>query len=195
MYPDAEYIAGISQLNSYPNTQLHGYVHLTSATRAQSDVKADISKYANWQAYTAADIHMEGIFFDEAPTEYSKPTYDYMSAVTNHARSALWADKVHVIFNPGVNVDTRFYELADVVNSYENFYSEFVQKDCISQIPANVVRKSSIMVHHFTGSLADQKKIVDRANAAGIRGIFISDEEYHSWSSLWSTFCADCSTN
>src|SRR2546423_12806063 len=42
-YPDSNYIAGISELNSYDNVQTLGYVDTSYTNRAYADVQSDIN--------------------------------------------------------------------------------------------------------------------------------------------------------
>lgn len=190
-YPDPDYIAGIAQLNSYPNTELYGYVHTLTATRSQSLIKADIRTYAHWQDYSRADIHMDGIFFDEAPSAYSKTTYSTMTAITNYARSTIYADNVKVIFNPGVIPDSRYYDIADTIVAFEDYYANYNSKT-LSTIPQVNRAKSAILMHHFTGTLQDQTAIVSSLTNGGLQALWISDQpDYDSWSSKWGLFCSE----
>lgn len=40
-----------------------------------SDIINDISIYGNWSSYSEADIHVDGIFFDAVPSQYSDGVY------------------------------------------------------------------------------------------------------------------------
>ncbi|KAF8857503.1 hypothetical protein BDZ45DRAFT_744316 [Acephala macrosclerotiorum] len=47
IYPDTIYIASITKLHTYPNANLLGYAHNTSATRSLTNVESDLKQYAN----------------------------------------------------------------------------------------------------------------------------------------------------
>ncbi|KUJ17374.1 uncharacterized protein LY89DRAFT_684436 [Mollisia scopiformis] len=87
VYPDSNFIAGIAELNSYPNANLLGYVHTSYATRNLTVVESEIAQYENWSKYEDADIAVAGIFFDEAPDTYSEASYQYMESAASYAES------------------------------------------------------------------------------------------------------------
>jgi hypothetical protein len=67
------------------------------------------------------DIHLNGIFIDEASSDVSN--YTYLSTLTTSARSHSFSP---VIFNPGeVDTDRLYFNLADYIVMFENSYSYF----------------------------------------------------------------------
>lgn len=64
-----------------------GYVPTEYATRNISDVISDISTYAGWAAKNSS-LAMHGIFFDEAPYEYSAAAVEYMRTINQVAKNA-----------------------------------------------------------------------------------------------------------
>lgn len=85
--PDEAYQAAIRQLNTYPNAQKVGYVRTTYADRNVSEVLDDIATFSGWQAQDA-DLAMEGIFFDEAPHQFSDATRDYLDRISSAVKDA-----------------------------------------------------------------------------------------------------------
>jgi len=70
-YPDPNYIAGLQRLKSFPSVKTIGYVHMTYGSRNIKDVEKDIDTYVGWAAYSKTKpITVDGIFIDEAPSEY-----------------------------------------------------------------------------------------------------------------------------
>lgn len=67
----------IQKLNRYPNVRTVGYIPTDYGNRPVSDVLRDIATYAGWST-NATGVAMHGIFFDEAPHEYSADIADYM---------------------------------------------------------------------------------------------------------------------
>lgn len=100
-YPDANYVAGISELNSYDNVRTLGYVDTAHASRALADVESDIDVYAGWADYTGANITVDGIFFDDATTGTTTADYNYMHSAATYAYDHIPTDTTYVIFNPG----------------------------------------------------------------------------------------------
>lgn len=192
-YPVPEYITGISQLNAYPNVQLHGYVHTTEATRSQIDVMADIKVYAGWKNYADADIHMAGIFFDEAPSTWTQTAFDYMENVTRYAKTIMGPGFNNVIFNPGVLADCRYYDIADTINAFENYHSAYISSSTAAGVPAAYRSRSTAMIHGYKGSTEDLGSLVqDLIVSGGWQGLFISDqEEYSMASTKWDSFCGE----
>ena len=196
-YPDSNYIAAISQLNSYHNTQLLGYVHSSNGQRSLSSVEADINTYRNWASYKGDDIHLDGIFLDEAPAEYSSTTLNYMRAVYQYVKNTTGKgggsnNFQHVTANPGVIVNKRFYQYADTINVFEDFYSEYTPTTLQTFLPA-YRSQSSVMIHNFSGTLAQQKALVQSLIRGGVAGLFISNGgiNYNTVSTIWSQFCSD----
>ena len=91
--PGTEYTTQIQNLTRYPNVQTLGYVRTGNATRAINDVLSDISVYSRWDTVekdgvNATALAMHGIFFDEAPHEYSPENVEYMSRINQAAKDA-----------------------------------------------------------------------------------------------------------
>ncbi|KAI9744745.1 MAG: hypothetical protein M1818_001670 [Claussenomyces sp. TS43310] len=190
--PDSNYIAGISHLNSFSNTELYGYVHTTEATRSVSAMEADIKKYAGWASYASADIHMDGIFFDEAPSTYTKTKYTTMQTVTQYANTTVSPPLKNIIYNPGVVPDSRYYALATTINAFEDYYSNW-SPSSYSTVPAQYRAQSTMLIHDFTDNLSQQNAVVQNVIAqGGWQGLYINNQsDYSDMSDLWASFCAD----
>ncbi|PPQ84719.1 hypothetical protein CVT26_014496 [Gymnopilus dilepis] len=188
-FPNTDYVAAVAQLNSYSNVQTLGYVHTSWAARSIADVEADVDIYAGWAGYSGADIHMDGIFFDEAVAEYNTTTAAYISEISVHARSKLGAGRQTVVLNPGEVVDTRFYQTGDLINVFENAFSAFSLSSLEADVPASVRANSTVMIYSFTGKAAKQTTTVDNLVDAGFGGVYVTTRPgYTAWSSLWAQF-------
>lgn len=189
--PDSNYIAGIAKLNSFKNVRTLGYVYTSEATRSISNVQTDIATYARWASYTGADIHMDGIFFDEAPSAYTKATANFMNTAASRARSVLKNSKVatpYVIFNPGTTPASAFYGLADNIVVFEDAWSQY-KSTRLNTIPSAYRTKSTVIIHHFSGSTADESKFVTALRQAGYSGSFVTRQSgYEAVSSSWTAF-------
>ena len=93
-YPPTDYTAAIQKLKTYSNVKTVGYVHTLYATRNITSVLADVATYAGWGAANAttnaatAGLTVSGIFFDEAPHDYSADALDYMSTINAAVKNA-----------------------------------------------------------------------------------------------------------
>ncbi|KAL3422764.1 hypothetical protein PVAG01_06920 [Phlyctema vagabunda] len=183
--PDSDYVSAISKLRMYSNVDLLGYVHVTYATRPVALVQEDIDIYAGWRSYPGSRIHMDGIFFDEAPSKYPGGDYHYMQSVASYAKQKLGGT---VMLNPGVAVDEAYYEISDLVIACENTYQDYSGTP-LDDLDHSTRHRTCVLVHHFMGTVKDQEGFLTSLIRQQIGGIFISTEEYDSWSELWSDFC------
>jgi hypothetical protein len=189
-YPDSTYSAAIANLNSFSNVQNICYVHTSYTARAIADVEADITTCAGWASYTDADIHVDGIFFDEAVAEYNETTAAYMSSITSFAKTALGAGRDTVVFNPGMQVATDWYGIADYVVAFENSYAAY-SAAVLSSVPEEVRAQSQFIVYSFAGAESGQTTLIDDLVAGDIGGIYVTDQPgYTALSSIWSQFCS-----
>lgn len=185
-YPDANYISNIAQLNSYNNTQTIGYVHTSFGLRASADVQADVNTYFHWSKYTASDIHVDGIFLDEAPSNTS--LVSYMSQQYTYIKSHLPSSGNTIITNPGCVIDSAFYKYADYVNSFEN--SEVAWKaGGIDATPAALRNQSTVVIYGYVSGNLDMTLDIEAIASAGYPGLFITTEfTYSVQSSQWTYF-------
>jgi hypothetical protein len=185
-YPSAAYITALTKLHTYPNVQLLGYVHISYGARAQSDVQSDISLYAGWSGYTAGNIKLDGIFFDEAPDRYTTANYNYLSSVASYARAKFPGG--HLNTNPGVVCDSRYFSLVDTVNVFEDYYSSYGSRT-LNNIPVALRPKSTIIIHNFNGNANKQTSLVQTIAGGGVSGMYITTTRgYTSFSNLWNQF-------
>ncbi len=69
--------------------QTLGSVPTSWANRDKAAVEADVSCYVAWSNFTAANIAVQGIFFDEAPALLNNDTLSYMTTIASYARTSL----------------------------------------------------------------------------------------------------------
>ena len=211
--PNIDYINALATLNSYPNIRTLAYVHTASrydcgpnqnwicpGTRDLSLLRADITTYQNWSNGGCAaqkDIHIGGIFFDEAPTGPDK--LDYMRNITTFARNTLTNGKT-ILFNAGVQVDPGYWAIADFINVFENTVAAYDVAD-IGALDGNGIysHQATLLIHTYTHNTAreidDIETIMDFEND-GIAGLFITDvtvanNPYGSFPARWTTFVSN----
>jgi hypothetical protein len=198
VYPSWNWIQALSQLRTtYKNVQLIGYAHISYCNRAINLVEADVATYANWATYSNASakiavngIHLDGIFFDEAPESYTAFDFAYLTSITTYARS-LFPGGGHISLNPGILCDSRYFPLVDDINVWENSYSQFNIKTAINNIPTNETSKSTVIIYSFNGNTNTQKSLVNEIASAGVAGLFVTTTGYGSFSKDWTQFVAD----
>jgi hypothetical protein len=184
--PNSDYVTAIAKLNALPNAVLHGYVHTSNGQQPRTTVEANITTYANWASHTPEDMHVDGIFFDEAPTDTA--SVSYMAELSSFAKNALGTGHNHLIFNPGVMPDAGYFPLADQLLVFENYYSAYTDTT-INSVPAADLSQSLFMIHGFTDTISRQTQIVQNLLGAGLGGLFISDtDDYSVVSSIWTQF-------
>jgi hypothetical protein len=87
--PDRNYTAEIPKLTAYPNVRVLGYVHTTYANRDISAVLRDVDTYAAWsQNASHPGLGVEGIFFDECPSDYDAKLVQYLENLAKAVKNA-----------------------------------------------------------------------------------------------------------
>ncbi len=109
---DPEYREAIAAAQA-GGSQVLGYVPTTWGARPPDDVEADIDRYRDWYG-------VDGIFLDEAASAESK--LNYYHALSHHARAA---GAPFVVLNPGVVPAHGYFDLADLVVTFEGPISAY----------------------------------------------------------------------
>lgn len=213
--PDANYIDALGTLNSFSNIQTLGYVHTASrydcgssgtdicpGTQPLSALQSNISTYQNWPSAgcTTKDIHIGGIFFDEAPTTASG--IDYMQNITDYARNTLTRGPKTILFNAGDAVDQGYWSIADYINVFEDTEAAYDAAD-IGGLDVGGTRsqQTTLIIHSYTDDgtveARDITTIMSVQNDA-MAGLFITDipasqNPYGSFPTAWTQFCANMS--
>jgi Spherulation-specific family 4 len=87
--PDANYKREIARLNSYANVRTIGYVATGYAKRELAAVLQDIAVYSAWSKNPTSGLGMQGIFFDETPSQYEPSFARFLDIAHAAARSAV----------------------------------------------------------------------------------------------------------
>jgi Spherulation-specific family 4 len=183
-YPDINYVAGISELNSYDNVRTLGYVDTAYATRALADVKSDIDVYAGWADYTDANITVDGIFFDDATTGTTDADYTYMCSASKYAYDHIPTDTTYVIFNPGTLSPTRYFNYADTIVEFEDTYANYAGQTTIDTFPDDYLAQSAILIHDTPTTATNIGSLVGTMVSDGIGAVYFTyDCCYNSLSS------------
>lgn len=182
--PDSNYISNISLINSYNNVNTLGYVHTSYGNRSLSDISSDIDTYESWSTYTNSNISLNGIFVDETPA--SLDYLNYMTSIHDKVKSTMTTGNL-VWTNPGVAVDSSFYNVADMINAYENTYQQWGQGGN-SSIPQAVRSKSTVLLHSYPADSTMDSDVDDLVDAGYYAALLIVNDQYSSFDSMWPTF-------
>jgi Spherulation-specific family 4 len=86
--PDVNYTREIPRLNSYANVRTIGYVATGYAKRELALVLQDITTYSAWSKNATSGLGMQGIFFDETPSQYEPSIAQFLDTAHAAVRSA-----------------------------------------------------------------------------------------------------------
>lgn len=112
-----------------------GYVPTSYGTRPADLVLADVDRYRNWYG-------VDGIFFDEAAHSAAQlPYYDALARHVHSSRGGL------VVLNPGVVPAPGYFDVADVVVTFEGPYSAYA--GALARMPAWVREQPPERVAHL----------------------------------------------
>ncbi|KAK4508027.1 hypothetical protein PRZ48_001763 [Zasmidium cellare] len=210
---DTNYINAIATLNSIPNIKTLGYIHTaTSSTcgssgkdicvcsQPQSALQANISTYQNWPtagctANNAKDIHVDGIFYDESPS--NSTCLDYMRQITSYAKQTLTRGSTS-LFNAGVQLqENGYWDVADYINIFENNEAALRTVN-VTQLTGdgNYASQATLIVYGYTSGsdqlLDDVRDILSVKNGDGVTGLSISDlNTYAAFGTNLEQFVAD----
>ncbi|RMJ13308.1 hypothetical protein CDV36_007031 [Fusarium kuroshium] len=155
---DVNYIDGTSKLNSYSNVKTIGYVRTNYGQAPLDELKANITSWSNWGTYAAADVGVDGIFFDESSADF-----DYLNEAITFARNA-FSNSITTICNFGCRAEAEYYSICDVVIAFESCLNcadgppYESQKILSNNIPSGYESKAAVILNMFTGTSVDGKE-------------------------------------
>lgn len=213
--PDTSTVSALTTLHSYPNIKTLGYVHTASqyncgtghdicpGTQSLAALQKNISIYQNWptshcSSSSGADIHIDGIFFDEAPTVASASKISYMNTIANYTRTTLTHGGKTVLYNTGAKVDDNAYwTSADYINVFEGTEAQYDAAD-IGALDGQGVysQQTTMIIHTYTDNIATEQRDVNtimNINNDAIAGLFITDltvaqNPYGTFPTNWTQF-------
>ncbi|KAF2667968.1 hypothetical protein BT63DRAFT_375237 [Microthyrium microscopicum] len=150
-YPGDAYADGVIKLNSFPNVQTIGYVRTSWAARNITEVLGDISTYNGWaqvNGATKAGMAVDGIFFDESPSQYTQDGADFVKTVNAAVKSASgFGGNKTIIHNPGTTIDTRLAQAnTDITIVFEGNYTDFLHLEpSLAALPVDRTRNSYVI--------------------------------------------------
>jgi len=185
--PNSDYTGGVAKLNSYSNAHVYGYLRCGFTDRSISDISDDAQNYAQWQSHKNEDIHLDGVFVDEAPDSLDK--LSYMKDVHDTIHSA-FPNGIKIWTNPGATIPHEFYDYADTVTAFETGYNWWVDESR-EAIPWDLHHKSSVMIMRYEGDANDggPEKQARILMERGFKSGFLWGQEgYQEFSRVWGKF-------
>ncbi|KHN96220.1 Spherulation-specific family 4 [Metarhizium album ARSEF 1941] len=184
---DINYIQGMTKLNSHPNVRPIGYVRTNYAQFSPVQVKQHVAAWKGWDAYSASNISVQGIFFDE-----SAPNAAYMRDIVGYTRG-VFGRPVTVTCNFGKAVADEFYDICDVVVAFESCLNcsglpQYKDAETIrANIPASRLGKAAVILNYFEGrafdgSLADAALVhryLQTARDTGLAWAYFCSKDYN----------------
>jgi hypothetical protein len=164
--PDAEYRRAISAAQG-AGTRVLGYVPTAWGRRAAADVEADIDRYRAWYG-------VEGVFLDEAAADEGHLAY--YRALADHARGM-------VVLNPGVVPARGYFDIADVVVTFEGALAEYRERGG-DEVPER-------SAHLIYGATREQALRVLSATAAARYVYVTSGTLPHPWGGVPDYFAQE----
>ncbi|KAF2201230.1 hypothetical protein GQ43DRAFT_463341 [Delitschia confertaspora ATCC 74209] len=163
--PDQYYQSEIPKLKTYRNIRTLGYVATNYTNKAIEEVLEEVQTYAEWGKHSNnTKLRVDGIFFDETPTDYSDKKYRYLQRAAGVVRNATSFRDQFVVHNPGniplapltttANTANTYLNLADITVVFEQTFEKWVSKDNFDQLRKLKVRRSklAVMVHSLPES-------------------------------------------
>lgn len=150
--PVAGYRDAVGTLRRAGATVL-GYVPTTYGARDAAQAQADIDRYRDW-------YETDGVFLDEAAGDAGH--VPYYRALADHARGD---GERTVVLNPGVVPDRGYFDVADVVVTFEGTFAQYEQDRppaWLGELPRDQV---AVLVHGATRAQAAD--VVSGAGHAG----------------------------
>ena len=180
--PDASYIAGVSKINSYPNAVTLGYVDTGFTQVPYSTLKSNIDIWAKWSTYTAANIAIHGIFFDDVSDDTTSASYSYYQQAAAYAHSTMPSKPAPVVFNSGTVAPDQLFAYADTIVQYEGKLSNYKDTATISTFNQAFNQQTAIVIHDTT-TTTNVKTYVHDIAVKGIEAVYFGvDCCYHVFS-------------
>lgn len=137
-----------------------GYVPTSYGARDPAAVEADIDRYRAWYG-------VDGIFLDEAAHDGAHlPYYRALSRYVRDARDAL------VLLNPGTVPDAGYFDLADVVVTFEGPAADYA--DALDRTPKWLQRLPPDRIAHLVYGASRQQALAAAKAPLGAGWVYVT---------------------
>lgn len=132
-------------------------MHTSYAGRTTTAVNTDIARWANWNTYTAKNIAIKGIFFDEVPNFTKKGNTDvaYMNTLQTYAKSQFnKTENFQTFYNIGTTCahPEYFTNMADYVCVFEDSATLYSPSVLSGRIPAGKAAQTCVLLIDYVAS-------------------------------------------
>eukprot|EP00124_Ichthyophonus_hoferi_P003555 Ihof_evm2s313 gene=Ihof_evmTU2s313 len=141
---NSDYVTGIAMLRE-ADIEVIGYIHTSYAQKPLSDVSNDIQKWSDFYQIT-------GMFVDECCADNSNIGYYRSLSDVFRANEAST-----IIINPGLEPTNSYFDVADGVVTFENYYEEWAKQRVTGR-----GNESSCVLIHSCGSEKEMRAAVDK---------------------------------
>ncbi|KAL4728974.1 hypothetical protein ACLX1H_003380 [Fusarium chlamydosporum] len=179
--PDQNYQIALSQLSTFTNVRLIGYVYCSYGKRETGDIQKDIATYLGWKQNP--DLKMDGIFFDEVPS--ADGDISLMAGLASFTK-LIWTRSTGkpgiVVHNPGVAVGEGFYRDVDLVVAFEQSENQWQN---VPETLTHVRAKDVAIIHSCSG---DAKSLACQIVEMGLGGVYLTEQSgggYTHWPKSW----------
>jgi len=174
--PDAGWTDALTELNARNNSHALGYVHTSWGQRCIGEIQTDILAYVKWSAENSSH-QISGFFFDETPVNDTSFMTGYMQTVTSFARTVLNLPSSRIIFNPGAPPASAYYNIADVIVTFEGEnagFSNFLSSPEYIDMTASEKAQAAYIIRDFNGTTSEQADLVQSIASENISALFIT---------------------
>jgi hypothetical protein len=186
--PDASYLMALREMSGIDNIRSLGYVHCSYGRRPLEEVTKDVDVYRLWNSNPDHAIRVQGIFFDEAPSD--PENVDYMGQAASHVHKT-WQSELNghgeTMLNPGVVVDRHYFDHADhivVFEQSEEHWDGYFVTQGLPQIASSVRDKAVAIVHSCGTSQDALARLVREIKLMGFGGVYLTEQVgggYSKW--------------
>lgn len=134
-----------------------------------------MATYAKWSYYTAQNVSIAGIFFDEMDNSGTAASLKYYKNATSYAWANVTSDITPVVLNPGTPTPAGYFAYADTILECENYYSNYVFPGTINNFTAGYNSQAAIVLHN-TPTTANLTALVKPMVTAGIAQVCVSSD-------------------
>jgi hypothetical protein len=164
-------------LKTFDNIRTLGYVATNYTTKELSHVLAEIDVYANWpKASNNTRLKVDGIFFDETPSEYAVDKYQYLKVASQAVKTgSRFKDRfvgtyllnspgmsmtslliLCVVHNPGLiapsvlnsttSLQSSYFNLADITVIFEEKFDNWLDASTFDGLQDSKVKRSKLAI-------------------------------------------------
>ena len=155
---DSTYASIISRLKQ-KGFKVLGYIYSSYGRRSLKTIYSEMDRWIRF-------YNVDGFFIDEVSTDLK--TYRYYSSIYSRAKRL----GRHVVLNPGINIDPRFFNIADKIVVFESPLEEYVNFSYLDYSSVAPDRVCTIVLNTPPDKV---DYVVQKAAVNGSRCVYVHD--------------------